>query len=344
MSDDTAPMRERFTVRDFDPEQDLQEAAELLAARHRHDRQRFPILPERFEDASATRESLKETASFSRSVTALDTAGRMVGFMFAIRRLPAPTSTFARSVPARSTMMFSHGHAVSESADAYDVYHALYAVLAEEWMRDGLFEHIAHVPSGPAEQSWFDLGFGRHMAVAIRDLRPVRDVPARAEVRIAGPDDLTTALEICNSGTDFHATSPILQPVTHSDTDNAVREKLTKALADEGQAVLLARDGNRDTGILWIQPGTSSPLATPEKALYIGDTAVLEKSRGGGVGRALLHAAIQWAGDHGYEHLLLHFTTANALSRSFWTGNGFEPVMYHLRRVVDERIAWARGR
>jgi len=218
----------------------------------------------------------------------------------------------------------------------------MYAALAEEWVRDGLFEHIVHVPSGPAEQPWFDLGFGRHTAVATRDLRPVDDVSARVEVRIAGPEDLATALEICDSGTDFHATSPILIPVTHSDTDHALREKLKKALEDEAQAVLLAHDGDRDTGILWIQPGVSSPLATPEKALYIGDTAVLEKSRGAGVGRALLNAAIQWAGDHGYEHLLLHFVTANALSRSFWTNNGFEPVMYHLRRSVDDRIAWAR--
>ena len=145
-------MPEPLTVRTFDPDLDLEQAAELLAARHRRDRARFSILPVRFEDASATQESLQETASFSRCVTALDTTGRMAGFLFAIRRLPAPTSTWARSVPSRSTMMFSHGHAVSESADAYAVYHALYGALAEEWVRDGLFEHIAHVPSGPADQ------------------------------------------------------------------------------------------------------------------------------------------------------------------------------------------------
>jgi hypothetical protein len=80
-------MPERLTVRDFDPDQDLKEAAQLLATRHRRDRERFPILPAKFEDSSATWESLKETASFSRSVTALDTAGRMTGFLFAIRRV-----------------------------------------------------------------------------------------------------------------------------------------------------------------------------------------------------------------------------------------------------------------
>jgi GNAT superfamily N-acetyltransferase len=68
---------------------------------------------------------------------------------------------------------------------------------------------------------------------------------------------------------------------------------------------------------------------------------VLPEGRGAGIGAALADAAFAWAGEHGYRAVCLHFDTANARSSSFWTGIGFEPVMVHLRRHVDDRILTA---
>lgn len=95
-------------------------------------------------------------------------------------------------------------------------------------------------------------------------------------------------------------------------------------------------------GLLWIQPPKGSPLFTPDDSCYIGDTAVLPGERGGGVGTAVLSSALSWARDRGYAHATLHFATANPVSSSFWQGHGFQPVMFHLRRRLDERIAWAQ--
>ena len=83
-------------------------------------------------------------------------------------------------------------------------------------------------------------------------------------------------------------------------------------------------------------------LFTPDGAVGIGDTAVTEEARGAGVGAALTDAAIAWAREHDYRAVHLHFATPNLLSVPFWTGLGFTPVMWHMRRRLDERIAWAR--
>jgi GNAT superfamily N-acetyltransferase len=62
-----------------------------------------------------------------------------------------------------------------------------------------------------------------------------------------------------------------------------------------------------------------------------------------GVGAALLAASMEWARERGYEWCLLNFLPANILAARFWTRSGFEPLGYRMIRVVDERIAWARG-
>jgi GNAT superfamily N-acetyltransferase len=69
---------------------------------------------------------------------------------------------------------------------------------------------------------------------------------------------------------------------------------------------------------------------------------VLAEARGTGLGGALLEEALAWARSQEFAAVTLHYQTANPLSSAFWTGHGFKPVMYHLRRRLDERIAWAR--
>jgi GNAT superfamily N-acetyltransferase len=95
-------------------------------------------------------------------------------------------------------------------------------------------------------------------------------------------------------------------------------------------------------GVLSVGPPIGTPLYVPDGAVYIGATAVVPTERGGGVGAALVDAALDWARDHGHRAACLHFAPANRLSSSFWPGVGFVPVMAHLRRRLDERILTAR--
>lgn len=333
--------RASYAVRPFD-ESCLSQAAELLAQRHRGDRRQFPILPASYESPDACIALLRSVMGYARGIAAISADGEMAGFMHAVRNLPDPTSGSARFAPTRSMTMLGHAHACSEREDPAEVYHALYTAMAEGWVRDGIFDHVAHVPVGHLEPAWASLGFGRRNVFAARNLAPLEGSEPAAEIRQAEVEDIDTVLRLVSEEARFHSTAPIFRPFLGNDTAVAVRAELTRSLADEGQAIFIARHDGADAGVVLIGPGRGSPLFLPERAAYIGDTAVLGPARGRGVGAALVQAALAWGRENGYEHATLHYASANALSRSFWPGVGFIPVMWHLARQVDERIAWAR--
>ncbi len=329
-------------VRDF-RKGDLERAADALAVRHRRDRERFPILPPRFEDPGACREILAGAITYGESVAAHD-HGALRGFLFAVDVLPSPSSPTARYGPQRGTMMFAHGHALAPAADPTEVYGAMYAELAARWVRRGLFEHTVHVPAGDPdlEAAWATLGFGRANAVAARDLAPVDTrLESKVPVRRATLEDLDTVGRLVLEESRYHAGAPVFRPYLARDTAAQVRDAHRAALDDEGQAIFIARQGRDDVGVTWIGPGRGSPLFVPDGAAYIGDTAVLEEARGAGIGAALVAAALSWARERDHRAVTLHYAAANPLSRRFWTNLGFTTVMWHLRRRLDERIAWA---
>jgi GNAT superfamily N-acetyltransferase len=329
-----------LNVRSFAPG-DVPPAAELLAARHRANRATYPILPARFEEPSECAEVIRSTMTFADGLVA-ESEGGMAGFLFGIKNYLAPDSPSARYGPARTSMMFAHGHAAAPGADPYAVYNALFAALAEQYLPSGIFDHTAHVPAGDRalDEAWSSLGFGRALAVAARttDALPA---PASAEVRPGTPDDLEAVYRIAASGNAFHARPPIFTAYLERDTERTVRESLRKGLSDESEAIFVGYAEREPAGILWVGPPRGSPLFTPDNACYIGDTAVLPGERHSGLGTAMLASALEWARERGYAHATLHFATPNPVSSAFWTGHGFQPVMYHLRRHIDERIAWA---
>jgi GNAT superfamily N-acetyltransferase len=60
--------------------------------------------------------------------------------------------------------------------------------------------------------------------------------------------------------------------------------------------------------------------------------------RGKGVGKALLHCAITWAQQHGYDRLFVEHETANFFGGHFWQAH-FSPYVYFSMRYIDNRIS-----
>ncbi len=201
-----------------------------------------------------------------------------------------------------------------------------------------------HVPAAdPAETAWLDLGFGREAGVGARDRRPVDRPPASGvEVRSAAPEDLEAVMRLGDVEPRHHAGPPIWRPYVQFDTAAEPRAAVERDLAREDPQYFLAIVDGEPAGLIIIGEGRGSPLFIPDGGAYIGDTAVIEERRGAGVGTALVDRALGWARDRGYRHATLHYATTNATSTRFWTGLGFEPVMFHMRRNIDGRIAWAR--
>jgi GNAT superfamily N-acetyltransferase len=325
-------------------------AGALLASRHARERRRYPLLPPGPEDPAVSADLVAGVLAFCNGVAAFDDRRELVGFLTTFEQIPAPSSPAARYSPERSFVHLVHGHAVADSVDAFVVYAAMFAVLAEGAVDLGVVDFVVHVPIGdPApEAAWAALGFGRVNAVAVRDLAPLtRPSPPEAEdreveVRVATAADLDVVDRLVDEEAVFHAGSPIFRPYVREQTAQAVRDQLAADLSSDDHAFLLARSGDHDVGVLSVGPGLGSPLYVPDGAAYIAATAVLPGARRSGVGFALTDAAFAWARQHGYRAACLHFATANLTSTAFWAGVGFTPVMAHLRRRLDDRVL-ARG-
>jgi len=332
-----------LTTRPFE-RADVAAASALLAARHCADRAREPLLPARFESPDACAELVREATDYADGVVA-ERDGALGGFLFGVPILRAPDHPSARFQPLRACMMFAHGHAVAASEDPFAVTQALYAALGDGLVRRGIFAHLVHLASAdaPLGAAWSDLGFGRWSVYAARDLAPLpRAGAAGVVVREATAGDIALAARLADEEVRFHARAPIWHAYLGRDTAAAARREIAGLVEGAESAVFLASRDGREVGVTAVSPAAAGPLFTPDRCAYLGQTAVLAEARGQGTGAALVGAALGWARERGYAHATLHFSVANALSRSFWTGLGFRPVLWHMLRLVDERAAWAR--
>src|SRR3990172_6753970 len=117
-------------------EQHLEDAARLLAARHRADRIPFPELPAQFQDPACAL-SLFQTPLNEGDQGVVALAGsRVVGYLLGRVRLAVPGSAAGFSWQPRSVSMAAHRHAV-EPDFCCEAYPAMYAALAPAWLAAG---------------------------------------------------------------------------------------------------------------------------------------------------------------------------------------------------------------
>lgn len=339
-----------MTIVPFLPEH-LEQAAALLADRHRHDRIYAPDLPPEYEDSAATLPILRDLlATEGNSGMVALRGGRVAGYLVGTLDLGAPTHVYAGFAHPRAVDIPYAGYA-GGAGDGASLYPRLYAALAREWVRGGLIGHTITLPTRPdALELWGDLGFGRFVTLGVRGTDAV-DEPVAAngqglEFRRATPDDeeevsaLTT--ELFRSFSD----PPIFVPFL-PETTPARRHFVTERLADPACPCWLAIARGRPVGMqLFVEP--SSPhwhqpeLETPPRSLYLSLACTAPEARSVGVGAALTAHTMAWARQAGYDCCVAHFLTASRAA-TFWQRLGFRPLTHWLARTIDERTTWARG-
>lgn len=342
-----------LTITAFE-EQHLDAAAELLAARHVRDRSQEPSLAASFESPEALRPLLERL--FQQSTANGPAAGNGVialrdgkpaAYLLANAILPEPTQMIAQFFPPRSMVVPYEGHAAATNEDA-TLYRELYAALAESWVARGFYEHFVSVPAldTAARDAWDSLGFGRELTCAIRQVdQPVAGVrpggPSGVEVHQASAEDIDVIDALTEALWEHHTIPPIFAPYMR-ETQASEREMSLGLLSDPANAHFVAyRDGEPLAMNTFMKQGFLPPLLPADECTYLWQGIVYAQARGGGIGRALLAHAMDWAKNQGYRWCVLHFYTANLSGASFWLGNGFRPLEHRLRRHVDERIAWA---
>ena len=326
---------------------DIGAAARLLAARHRRDRERLPMLADALTGEPACVATVEHSFRNQRAggvVARL--SGALVGFLFGEKMTLSPAELGSMWVPPHSISIGVDAHAVAGDVDATVVYRAMYAALAADWVKGGFFQHQVHVVPGDAEvqEAWVSLGFGRGTTAAVRDTGPVSGVrPAAVEIHQASPEDLAVVTALSDALFRFHSASPIFWPFLAEPHPAAV-EHTRSLLSDPANAHFIAYDRGEAIGMqTFNRPGFTPPIVEPEGNIYLFEGVVDGRARSGGVGTALLAHSMDWARREGYVRCTLHFASANPSGAPFWLGHGFVPVEHQMARHVDERVLWANG-
>ncbi|MFN0094725.1 MAG: GNAT family N-acetyltransferase, partial [Dehalococcoidia bacterium] len=107
--------------------------------------------------------------------------------------------------------------------------------------------------------------------------------------------------------------------------------------------VFIAYQGGKAVGMqTFLRPGFTPGVIDHARDVYLFEGIVGQQARSGGIGSALLSHSMQWAREAGHLTSSLHFAAQNFSAAPFWLGQGFRPITYTMRRVIDQRILWNR--
>ncbi|MDQ3065656.1 MAG: GNAT family N-acetyltransferase [Actinomycetota bacterium] len=316
----------RLEIRPFSDEF-IGAAAELLAARHRAQRQAEPLLPERYEDLAAASEeilALAETEGASGAVALRD--GRVTGYLLGVRK--------SDEIWGANVWVELAGHAVEEPEDLRD----LYGAAAGGWVDDDdRPRHYAVVPaSEPAlVDAWARVGFGQQHAYGIQATPEGRWPDG---VRLATAADIEALLDLAPLLSDHQAQSPVFARGIARETRDELRAELLEDLAKDEIGDLVAERDGRLVGAFQVVPversSVHSGLARPEGAALLGWAATDPEVRGSGAGLALTEGSFAWAREHGYETMVTDWRVTNLLASRFWPARGFRTTFLRLYRHI----------
>lgn len=330
-----------LTIVDLE-EKKLDAAAQLLAERQKRLRKLNALLPAPSEHPAFCRPVIEEGLEQrgARGVGAL-LDGDLVGYLVMAPIVFGARDMVAAFFPPRPAQM--HGSHAARPDVAFDAYREMYAVLADEFVRRGYFDHLVYVPAGDtaAHDAFVSLSFGRALVAAIRNVDPVPLDGAQAELHEAGIEDLNVVMGLGEELLEHHARSPIFWP--HLAEPYEGLEAHQRAHFEDPTTVhFVAYQRGTAVGMnSFVPPEWIDRVLRPDKTVYLYQGIVSEAARGGGIGRAILARGVEWARTQGYEHIALHYASPNISGARFWQSQGFKPIEYRLTRHIDERIAWA---
>jgi GNAT superfamily N-acetyltransferase len=211
----------------------------------------------------------------------------------------------------------------------------------------GIFNHNILIPTEDkaALEVWYSLTFGQWVHVAARNLDPLPAfVPLRSDLRVeqVSVDHLDQVMNLFFNLAEYDTSSPMFVPYLVNEEGWRQHEK--NIMAEPDVAYLLAFDGETLVGVLNVGKPREESAHAPENRAFVWEAFVAPEARRQGVGTALLHRAIEWARDNGFDVLTLEYRSANLIGVPFWLSHGFRPFVTMLDRRIDERIVWARGR
>ncbi len=221
-----------------------------------------------------------------------------------------------------------------------ETWHALYAEAAARWLAQGRSTHCVTVLADdvPARDAVTWLGFGLVVVDGLArsvDL-PHADPPAGVTIEQASLADLPRFAPLAVAHDAWYGGAPIF---VVRDADDPPVPALERWLTTPGEAVVVARDGRRPLGFIYLRPPGHGACRVTETAstIAVGGAFTVPDARGTGIGRALLSAARDWALGAGHARMSVDYEAANLPARRFWR-RWFTPVCLSFERHVDDRL------
>ena len=229
---------------------------------------------------------------------------------------------------------FCHG---SVTANKPLFYQRMYLHLAQEWANDQKHVHnigyLAH--DTILQETLYQLGFGAILAEQVRDLSPIHDVRA---IDIVEERDVERLLFIDIEHSGYYQASPIfILKNTESEKVLSGLEKHTQ----QGDVFLVYYEGDEPCAYMIVGTSTTDGegfLLQHTNTAQVKVAYARPHLRGKGIGKTLLHHAVEWSRRRGYERIFVEHETANFHGGHFWHTH-FNPYVYFSMRYIDNRIS-----
>jgi len=303
----------------------LDDAAELLAERHRRHRRVEPLLPSEPDFRAEIAAVLGKGASGAVARR----NGRVVGYV-----IGAPRSD--EKWGSDNVWVEFAGHAVEQAEDVRD----LYAAAAARWVDDGLMRHSTLVPATDAElvDAWVRLGFGHQQAHGVREVAHEQvAIPEGFEIREPDPSDIEGLIDVDLALPAHQQLSPTFSGVSRTSREES-REEWLSTLAGSEEEILIGYRGSKPVACWSITPTERSEqhagLARPENSCYLAFAVTLPEARGSGIGVALTNACLALAAEQGYDSMVTDWRVTNLLASRFWPKRGFRATFLRLYRSI----------
>jgi GNAT superfamily N-acetyltransferase len=319
----------------------IPDAGRLLAARHECNRQQIPLLPKRFAQPAVATKAVEALwqEKYNGGYAAFR-ADRMIAFLI---------GKTATDPWGRAGYVYLPGYAAAEDVNQA-VIQDLYALLGEDWVRRGCFNHYLYISAADTKvvEAFFDVGFGKERVDALMDLGtleiPAVEEPTQLVIRKAGSGDNAHLGGLSNIIFRALAQAPYWHPTVPEDWAD-LYEGWSELADDKEWIVWLALERDAALGTVGFRPEEETDtqmLASPRTA-YLSVAATKPESRGRGVSTVLTWHGLKHAQQEGYEICYSNWISPNLLASRFWPRFGFKDAAYRLAKKINPMIAWARN-
>ena len=298
----------------------LDDAAELLAARHRRHLAAEPLLAVEPDFRAEVEDAWKEEGA-GGSVVIGD--GELRGYLIAAPRSYANTGLTWHVV----------GFAGLALEGDPEILRDLYAHAAGPWVDDGHTRHGVYIPASEPGliDAWFRLCFGGSGVTAVREAA-AEPFDSEPTVREGTPDDLEEAARLDGAMADSMQPAPSFSGMRAASDEDRI-EEWRDTWDDEQFKHFVAELDGRLVGHLLLYTGRTG-LRIPVDSIDLAAASTEPEARGAGVGRALTAHALTWAHEHGYRSMTIDWRLTNLLASRFWPKRGFRPTFIRVYRSI----------